>query len=154
MFRRECFESIGGYVPLRGGCIDHVAVLSARMKGWQTHTFTEKICLHHGQMGTALQGGLKAKFKFGVKDYSVGNHPLWEFSRTLYQMTQRPFVIGGLALGLGYWWSLIRRVETSVSPELVAFVRREQMQRLKEFVLGKPRATAADVIIASRKESR
>ncbi len=71
MFRRECFESIGGYVPLRGGCIDHVAVLSARMKGWQTRTFTEKICLHHRQMGTALQGGLKAKFKFGVKDYSL-----------------------------------------------------------------------------------
>src|ERR1035438_2504549 len=47
LFRRECFESIGGYVPLKGGCIDHVAVLSVRMKGWQTRTFTEKICLHH-----------------------------------------------------------------------------------------------------------
>jgi glycosyltransferase involved in cell wall biosynthesis len=150
LFRRECFESIGGYVPLKGGCIDHVAVLSVRMKGWQTRTFTEKICLHHRQMGTALQGGLKAKFKFGTKDYIVGNHPLWELFRTFYQMTQRPFVIGGLALGWGYVWSLMRGVEIPVSPELVAFARREQMQRLKKFLTRQPQATIAKVVATPR----
>ncbi len=36
LFRRECFEDIGGYMPLKGGCIDHIAVVSARMKGWKT----------------------------------------------------------------------------------------------------------------------
>ena len=56
LFRRECFEAIGGYIPLKGGCIDHVAVLSARLHGWQTRTFTEKVCVHHRVMGTALQG--------------------------------------------------------------------------------------------------
>jgi biofilm PGA synthesis N-glycosyltransferase PgaC len=137
LFRRECFESIGGYVPLKGGCIDHVAVLSARMKGWQTRTFTEKVCLHHRKMGTALQGGLKAKFRLGAKDHSVGNHPLWQLFRTVYQMSHRPFVIGGLALGAGYAWSLVRRVETPVSRELVSFVRREQMQRLSRFFRGR-----------------
>lgn len=137
LFRRECFESIGGYVPLKGGCIDHVAVLSARMKGWQTRTFTEKVCLHHRKMGTALQGGLKAKFRLGAKDHSVGNHPLWQLFRTFYQMSHRPFVIGGLALGAGYAWSLVRRVETPVSRELVSFVRREQMQRLSRFFRGR-----------------
>jgi len=136
LFRRECFESIGGYVPLKGGCIDHVAVLSARMKGWQTRTFTEKVCLHHRKMGTALQGGLKAKFKLGAKDYSVGNHPLWQLFRTFYQMSHRPFVLGGIALGAGYAWSLVRRVETPVSRELVSFVRREQMRRLSMLFKG------------------
>jgi len=53
--------------------------------------------------------------------------------RTLYQMKNRPFVVGGLALGSGYAWSLLRRAEIPLSPELVAFVRREQMQRLKRF---------------------
>jgi poly-beta-1,6-N-acetyl-D-glucosamine synthase len=136
LFRRDCYESIGGYVPLKGGCIDHVAVLSARMKGWQTRTFTEKVCIHHRQMGTALQGGLKAKFKFGAKDYSVGNHPLWQLFRTCYQMSQRPFVIGGLALGAGYAWSLVRRAEIPVSRELVSFIRQEQMQRLSGLFRG------------------
>src|SRR5438552_8663273 len=32
LFRRECFEEIGGYVAVKGGGIDHIAVLNARMK--------------------------------------------------------------------------------------------------------------------------
>src|SRR5262245_53451983 len=52
LFRRECFDEIGGYVPIRGGGIDWTAVTTARMKGWQTRTFTEKTCLHHRPMGT------------------------------------------------------------------------------------------------------
>jgi poly-beta-1,6-N-acetyl-D-glucosamine synthase len=136
LFRRECFEAIGGYMPLKGGCIDHVAVLSARLHGWQTRTFTERVCQHHRVMGTAVQGSLKAKFKLGVKDHFVGNHPLWEAFRTAYQMKHRPYVIGGLALGWGYAWSMLRRAESPLSSELVAFVRREQMERLKRLFGG------------------
>jgi glycosyltransferase involved in cell wall biosynthesis len=150
LFRRECFEEIGGYMPLKGGCVDHVAVISARLHGWQTRTFTEEVCLHHRQMGTALAGGLKARFKFGIKDYSVGNHPFWEGCRTLYQMTQRPFVIGGLALGSGYAWSLVRRTKIPLSSELVAFVRHEQMQRLKKFLVGKLGVTKIRVAVEPR----
>jgi hypothetical protein len=32
LFRRQCFEEIGGYVPIKGGGIDWVAVTTARMK--------------------------------------------------------------------------------------------------------------------------
>jgi poly-beta-1,6-N-acetyl-D-glucosamine synthase len=139
LFRRECFEAIGGYMPLKGGCIDHVAVLSARMHGWQTRTFTEKVCKHHRLMGTALHGGLKAKFKMGVKDYTVGNHALWELFRMTYQMKHRPYVIGGLAMWAGYSWSLVTRANVSVPPELVKFVQDEQMRRLKKLLVGAKR---------------
>ncbi len=153
LFRRGCFDEIGGYMPLKGGCIDHVAVLSARMHGWQTRTFTEKVCLHHRQMGTAMQGALKARFKTGVKDYTVGNHPLWELVRATYQMRNRPFVIGGLALGSGYAWSLVRRAEVPLSSDLVAFVRREQMNRLKKFFGRKSRAAGNPVVSVPRSDS-
>jgi glycosyltransferase involved in cell wall biosynthesis len=146
LFRRECYEAIGGYMPLKGGCIDHVAILSARMIGWQTRTFTEMVCVHHRQMGTAMQGVLKARFKIGVKDYTVGNHPLWELARTIYQMKSSPFAIGGLALGLGYAWSLIRRAEVPLSPDLVAFVRREQLNRLKKFFSRNSQATTSRIV--------
>jgi glycosyltransferase involved in cell wall biosynthesis len=134
LFRRECFEDIGGYVAVRGGCIDHIAVVSARMKGWRTRTFTDKVCDHHRAMGTAQTGGLAAKFKMGAKDYSVGNHLLWELFRAVYQMRQRPFGIGGLALLSGYLWSMLKRVKRPVSRELVAFTRVEQMRRLAAFL--------------------
>jgi len=136
LFRRECFEQIGGYVPVKGGCIDHIAVISARMKGWKTRTFTEKVCLHHRQMGTAQNSVLMARFRNGRKDYVIGNHPMWELCRAAYQMSKKPMVLGGLMLVSGYVWALIRRVERPVSPELVAFYRREQMQRLRRFFKG------------------
>jgi biofilm PGA synthesis N-glycosyltransferase PgaC len=136
LFRLECFEEIGGYVPLKGGCIDHIAVVTARMKGWKTRTFTERVCLHHREMGTAQQGLLTARFKYGARDYAVGNHPVWELFRTVHQMTKRPFLIGGLMLVSGYVWAVIRRADRPVSRELVKFYRREQMQRLKKFLGG------------------
>ena len=52
LFRRACFEEIGGYFPIKGGGIDWTAVTTARMIGWQTRTFTDKTCLHHRPMGT------------------------------------------------------------------------------------------------------
>jgi len=135
LFRRECYEAIGGYTPVKGGGIDHIAVVTARMKGWKTKTFIDKVCIHHRTMNTAQQGVLRAKFKMGAKDYSFGNHPVWEIFRTLYQTTKSPFILGGLALGAGYFWSVARRADISVSRELVAFTRREQMQRLKKLVV-------------------
>jgi poly-beta-1,6-N-acetyl-D-glucosamine synthase len=137
LFRRKCFEDIDGYRPVRGGCIDHVAVVSARMKGWKTRTFTETVSIHHRVMGTAQGGGLAAKFKYGAKDYSVGNHPVWELFRAVYQMKQRPYGIGGLALASGYCWSMIRCMKRPVSNDLIAFTRREQMRRLSGFFDGK-----------------
>jgi poly-beta-1,6-N-acetyl-D-glucosamine synthase len=134
VFRRECFEEIGGYVPVKGGGIDHIAVLTARMKGWKTRTFVEKTCTHHRDMGTAQGSPLMAKFRFGMQDYALGGHPLWQVFRTVYQMTKGPVVAGGLMLGAGYCWALMKRAPRPISPELVAFRRREQMQRLRNFL--------------------
>jgi poly-beta-1,6-N-acetyl-D-glucosamine synthase len=136
LFRRECFEQIGGYTPVKSGGIDHIAVITARMKGWKTRTFTEKICLHHRKIGSAERGTLHAKFRVGCLDYALGGHPVWELFRTAYQMTKKPYVIGGLTLLAGYISALIRRDERSISAELVAFRRREQMQRLRKFLMG------------------
>lgn len=137
LFRRKCFEDIGGYVPAKGGAVDRIANIAARMKGWKTRTFTEKVYFHHRRMSTAQQGILKARFKDGAKDYAVGSHPVWELFRTAYQMTKAPFIIGGLALLLGYTWSFVRDVQRPVSEEMARFHRQEQMQRLKEFLTGK-----------------
>jgi glycosyltransferase involved in cell wall biosynthesis len=131
VFRRACFEDIGGYVPAISGGIDHIAVITARMKGWKTRTFTEKACLHHRDIGSAEHNVLAAKFRVGMLDYRLGGHPAWEIARTAYQMTLRPLIVGGLAILAGYVWAAVCRAERSVSHELMAFRRREQMQRLK-----------------------
>lgn len=132
VFRRECYEAIGGYAPVKVGAIDCIAVITARLKGWKTRTFVDKVCLHHRQMGTAQCGPMRAKFTCGIMDYAMGNHPLWQVFRTCYQMTKRPYVLRGLAMGAGYLWAFIQHRERPVSRELLEFHRREEMQRLRK----------------------
>ena len=136
LFRRECFEQIGGYVPIKGGGIDWVAVTTARMKGWKTRTFTEKVCVHHRKMGTGNNTALMAWFKQGRKDYFLGNHPLWQVFRTFYQMTKTPFVIGGSFLLFGFAWAVLKGVERPIPKELINFIRNEQKSRLKKVFLS------------------
>lgn len=133
LFRRDCFADIGGYVPIKGGGIDWVAVSTARMKGWQTRTFTERVCKHHRPIGTASAGRIKSFFRQGWKDYYLGGHPAWELFRGLYQMTHRPYVIGGLSLITGYCCAGLSGTKRLVSQELMAFHRAEQMTRLRCF---------------------
>jgi glycosyltransferase involved in cell wall biosynthesis len=132
MFRRACFEAVGGYVPIKGGGIDWLAVTTARMKGWQTRTFRERICFHHRKMGTAGRGKLMARFRHGQEDYYVGGDPLWESLRGVFQMREKPYVFGGLFLIIGYFWAWAKRSESPVPAEVRAFHRREQMKRLLE----------------------
>ena len=84
LFRRACFEAVGGYAPIKGGGLDWLAVTTARMKGWRTRTFVEMICFHHRKMGTARGGRLMAKFHHGQEDYYVGGHPLWQLLRGVF----------------------------------------------------------------------
>jgi len=136
LFRRECFDAIGGYMPVKGGAIDRIADIAARMHGWKTQRFANKVYFHYRHTGTAQQSVLMSKFKDGAKDYSVGSSPLWELFRTVYQMTKRPFVVGSLMEASGYAWALIRRADRPVSREMVDFCRREQMHRLRTLLMG------------------
>ena len=133
LFRRECFDSIGGYVPRKMGGIDMVAVLTARMKGWQTRTFPGRTYIHHRKMGTGMYGQLMFVFKGGQVDFILGTHPVWEIFRSIYQMKNRPFVLLGALRLTGFFWALLKGMEKDVPMDLVKFRRMEQMQRLAAF---------------------
>jgi glycosyltransferase involved in cell wall biosynthesis len=134
LFRRQCWQEIGGYVPNRAGGIDWVAVTTARMKGWKTQSFLEKRFHHYRSLGTAERGVLAALFSYGEKDYYLGNSPVWELFRVAYRLTKKPLLLGGLAVMTGYFSAALRRMQRAVSPELMRFHRREQMQKLKSIL--------------------
>ncbi|HXN19320.1 MAG TPA: glycosyltransferase family 2 protein [Candidatus Binatus sp.] len=131
LFRRQCFEEIGGYVPNKAGGIDWIAVTTARMKGWTTRSFREKSFFHYRSLGTAERSLLASTFSYGEKDYYLGGHPLWEFFRVAYRVTRKPYLIGGIALYSGYLSAFLRRMNRAVSDELMRFHRKEQMSKLK-----------------------
>ena len=133
LFRRKCFETIGGYVPLKGGGIDLIAVVTARMMGWKTETFTGKACLHLRPMGKAGPHFLKYTFKSGHGDYMLGVHPVWQFFRSIYQMSAKPMFLSGFLLLSGYFWGMITHPPKPVSEEFVLFRRKEQMRWLEDY---------------------
>jgi glycosyltransferase involved in cell wall biosynthesis len=136
LFRKECFEQIGGFIPNAAGGVDWIAVTTARMLGWKTRSFREKSFFHHRHLGTAERSVLSSSFSYGEKDYYLGGHPVWELFRVAYQATKRPYLFNGLALGVGYCWALLRRTPRAVSSELMAFHRKEQMVKLKAILIS------------------
>jgi hypothetical protein len=131
MFRKQCWEQVGGYIPHRAGGIDWIAVTTARMMGWKTESFRERWFFHYRRLGTSERSVLSSLFSYGEKDYYLGGHPVWQLFRVTYRAAKQPFIIGGLALGLGYCCAFLRRAPRSVSQELMAFHRKEQMAKLK-----------------------
>ena len=142
LFRRRCFDQIGGYRPIKGGGIDWVAVTTARMLGWTTRTFVERTCIHHRTMGTADRSPIKARFRHGQEDYYVGNHPLWEMARSLFQMKNQPLIFGGLSLFCGYTYAWMSAEPNPIPAELRLFHRREQMNRMRKLLPFSRKTTA------------
>lgn len=147
IFRRRCFEAVGGYVPIKGGAIDWIAVTTARMKGWRTRTFLERVSLHHRKIGTGNHSPLIARFHYGRKAYYTGGHPAWELSRGMFQMRNPPIIAGGVYFMAGYVWSALIRTPRLVSAELMAFHRAEQILRLRRLVGLAPRPTVSKELL-------
>ena len=135
VFRAACFKDIGGYLPNSAGGLDWIAVMTARMRGWDVRSFQERRFFHHRTMGTAERGPLSALFSYGEKDYYLGGSPIWEMCRVAYRMGKRPRIAGGIALLAGFSWAAIRRMKRPVSRELMRFHRKDQMRKLKS-VMG------------------
>ena len=72
LFRRECWEQIGGYIPHRAGGIDWMAVITARMMGWKTESFREKCFFHYRHLGTAERSIFASSFSYGEKGLLSG----------------------------------------------------------------------------------
>ena len=130
MFRKECFDAIGGYLPIRGG-IDAAAEVMARMKGWKVKAFADLRVLHLRPTGTEQKGVGAVFFSRGVEDYQLGYHPVFFTARVLRRFQERPWVAGGLLMLAGYAWAALRRAPRKVPPEFVRFLRAEQMGRLR-----------------------
>jgi biofilm PGA synthesis N-glycosyltransferase PgaC len=130
LFRRECFEAIGGYKPSKHGGVDLIATISARMHGWETRVYTDKNLIHHRQQGTAQFNKFLVEFSNGRKDYMFGSHPFYAICRAAYRLTKKPFILGGCLLFIGYFWAMLKGTEKIVSPEFTAFRRQEQKARL------------------------
>ena len=142
MFRRECYEAIGGYYPLKHGGADTLAGIVARMNGWQTKAFPQYEAVHHRPVGTA--GGkhiLVARFGQGLTDYGLSAHPLFMLAKLLRRAyLEKPYFIGTLARLAGFMYGYWLSEKREIPPEVVRFVRKEQIRRLFSYITNSNRA--------------
>jgi hypothetical protein len=132
-FRRECFESISGYIPLPFGGSDTVAEVMARMKGWKVRAFPEIRVFHHRRTCGA-EGALKGGFRQGLMDFSIGCHPLFEILKCVARWRARPYLLyAGMRL-TGFCWGKIRREKKIVPEDFVRYLREEELARVRRLI--------------------
>lgn len=133
MFRRGCFEQIGGYIPLHNGGEDWLAQLEARMAGWRVLARPDLKILHYRPTSSA-GGRMRGLFRLGLMDASFGSHPVFEFVKCARRIGAAPFVIGSIVRFSGYLWWKVSGRKPVISPEKVTFLRAEQMAKLRRFI--------------------
>ena len=131
LFRRDCYEKVGGLKAFRGGHDDTVAEITARMYGWRSLSFTDLPFYHHRPTGITGTTVLRARYSEGMTQYCVGYHPLFQLFNCLRRISGKPFVIAAAARFAGYWVTAIRGEKRHTSPEFVAYLHKEQMARVK-----------------------
>jgi len=132
LFRRKCYESIGGHLPMPYGGEDWLCEIISRMKGWDVVAFPDIVAYHHNP-SAAKRGALKDAIRLGKMDYSVGSHPLFELVKCIRRIQERPFILRALFRLIGFVWSALKGDRVAVSAEVVKYLRTEQMKRLRIF---------------------
>jgi len=130
LFRRQCYENIGGYLPLKKGGVDAIAEVMARMNGWEVRSFPEIKVFHHRRTGTEKGNILYARFHQGQMEYSHGYHPLFEVMRCFARTREKPYILGSIFRFIGFCFSYVQKEKRGLSHEIIKYLRREQMQRL------------------------
>lgn len=131
MFRRQCFDDIGGLIPLSRGGEDAVAEIKAGMSGWIVMSFPDIEILHHRTTGTANRSLSASRFNKGIVNYTIGYHPLFEIIRCIYLAGKRPFLIGSCFELIGYFAAVLKRQNREVPIDFVNYLRTFQINRLK-----------------------
>lgn len=132
VFRRECYESIGGHAPLRYGGSDAMVGILARMNGWETRCFPEHEAVHYRPTGV-WEGNsvLKARFRQGMQEYDLGTHPVFMVAKSVRRaILEKPYLLGSAARFLGFINLSFRRAERGISDDAVSYVRKEQFGRM------------------------
>lgn len=133
LFRRECFESTDGFMPIEYGGEDAAIEICARMRGWKVRTFPEIEVIHYGYVGQGSGGRIPARIKYGKMCYALGYSLLFEFFRLLLHIAERPFLVGSVAELYGFAKARRELKAPIVPPEAVKYLRREQLSRLFPF---------------------
>jgi glycosyltransferase involved in cell wall biosynthesis len=131
LFRRKCYEEIGGLIPLKWGGEDAIAEAAARMHKWEVKSFPDIIGYHHRATGTGNDAGLLSTcFQRGLQDYFYGVHPIYQIGRCIRRIFVRPFLLGSFLQMSGFIWPYLKNETIDIPREIFDHIRKEQLKRM------------------------
>ncbi|MFC1980927.1 glycosyltransferase [Chloroflexota bacterium] len=113
LYRRECFEDIGGTMPESAIWDTETDVLS-ELRGWQIAMFTGARGIHK-RVTYSRKGKLRGCLRLGKCYYYANYHPVYVLITGLYFTSKLPFITGPLFL-FAYLKSWLQRSEQSANP--------------------------------------
>jgi biofilm PGA synthesis N-glycosyltransferase PgaC len=135
VYRRACFEAIGGLVPALGW--DGMDEWQARAMGWQVQSFLNLKVFHYRFTGAAT-GPLKSRIEQGYGAHYMGYHPLYTVARGIRYIFTWPYLIGGITLVAAYFAAWLLGREQFPDRSLINHIRRTQLKQLVGLLAGKP----------------
>jgi poly-beta-1,6-N-acetyl-D-glucosamine synthase len=136
LFRKKCFNDVGGYFPLEYGGEDGICEFMARMNGWSVQAFLDLKAYHHREVGKTNKDKLmKISINNGKRFYYMGYSLLFEIFRSVFRLKRRPMIIGSLVELFAFIILFLKREERHVPLELQEFIKKEQYSRLRSYIV-------------------
>ncbi len=123
MYRRKCWEDIGGLLQIPGW--DTIDLMKAHQCGWITRTLKDIHVLHLNQTGSKY-GLWRNAVKNGQCNYNTGYEHLFMMLKCLKRVWSQPYFIDGLGLFWGYMIGHVKRNRIK-DKELLKYVKKQQI---------------------------
>ena len=136
-YRVSCFKALGGFV--REVMWDGIDGHCCRMKGWIACSWDEPELrfVHLRPMGSSQQSIYTGRMRHGFGQYFMGTGFVYIAATALYRITEKPYVLGSLAILWGWIKGALQRRPRYEDAEFRKFLRRYHWRAL---LVGKKRA--------------
>lgn len=125
VYRRRCFDEIGGLVPAMGW--DGIDEIKAQMRGWGALPVPGLKVIHLRPEGAA-KGAFRSGMERGRGSWFMGYHPLFFLVRAAKCALRSP--LDGVGMTVGYFKALLGRDKRIDDPEFIRYLRQSQIKRL------------------------
>ncbi len=78
----------------------------------------------------------KYAYRGGMMDYYMGTHPLFETIKMARRMVEKPYLVAAVVRFSGFVAAYWKRLPRQVPEEFMAYLRKEQMQRIRSIFPG------------------
>jgi biofilm PGA synthesis N-glycosyltransferase PgaC len=129
-WRRECFQEIGGLV--RGIGWDGLDCVKAIMLGWHTETYEDEglEVLTLRPENSSIKNIYYGWARYGKTLHFAGAHPVWLLASAMYHMLDRPYVLSGICIIIGYIEEQLKGSQQYGGQEFRRFLRAWHKQEL------------------------